>query len=276
MNRICCSCIIAAAGFAYAPAHAQEHSDHVHPVQPQLEQGVSTHIPPDPPQHVMRDMSPEEMIELMDMEDQASLLMIKADALEWQHGDEDRLSWDIQAWYGNDYDKLWFKSEGDAEESENEARLELLWDRVIGRWWSVQTGIRHDLSEGPSRTWAAVGVQGTAPYWFEVEATAYVGEQGRSALRLAIDYELLLTQRVILEPDFELNVYGKHDAANLIGSGVSNSETALRLRYELKRELAPYVGLAWTRLYGKTAELARANAMEVNEVRWLIGIRGWF
>jgi copper resistance protein B len=268
-------CFTAFAMFAFN-AQAQDHSAHVHAPPPdRTERGTTTHTPPDPPQHPMRDMSAEEMIELMDMDDGSPLLMLRADAVEWRGGDEDQLSWDLNVWYGDDYDKVWFKSEGEVAD-DDETRLELLWDRVIARWWSVQAGIRHDLNEGPSRTWAAVGVQGTAPYWFEVEATAYVADEGRTALRVAVDYELLLTQRLILEPALELNMYGKHDAANGIGSGVSNSEIALRLRYEVKRELAPYVGVAWTRLYGDTAELARAQQMNVDELQWLLGLRAWF
>jgi copper resistance protein B len=270
------SLCIAVAAMLAVTARAQDHSEHVHaPAAPSAEQETSTHVPPDPPQHAMRDMSAEEMIELMDMDDDAPLLMVRADELEWRKGGEDELFWDMSAWYGNDYNKAWFKSEGEAGDA-TESRLELLWDRVIARWWSMQAGIRHDVNEGPSRTWAAVGVQGTAPYWFEVEATAYVGDEGRTALRLAMDYELLLTQRLVLEPEFELSIYGQRDPANGIGSGVSSSELGLRLRYEVRRELAPYVGVAWTRSYGNTADLARAEQIDVDEVQWLLGLRAWF
>lgn len=276
MNFIRASCIAPTVMLVFA-SHAQDHSEHAHaPAASTAQQEATTHVPPDPPQHEMRDMSAKEMIELMDMDDGAPVLMLRADELEWRKGDEGQLSWDLNAWYGNDYNKAWFKSEGEAADDDEESRLELLWDRVIARWWSLQAGIRHDLSEDSSRTWAAVGVQGTAPYWFEVEATAYVGDEGRTALRFAIDYELLLTQRLILEPEIEFNIYGKRDESNGIGSGISNSEAALRLRYEVKRELAPYVGVAWTRLYGNTADLSREQGTDVDELQWLLGIRGWF
>ena len=258
-------------------APAQDHAGHVHPTQPAVtEQEVTPHVAPAPPQHAMREMSAAEMIELMDMDDGAPVLMLSADEFEWRKGDEDRLSWDLNAWYGGDYNKLMFKSEGDSDTHDEDVRAELLWDRIIARWWSVQAGVRHDLSEGPSRTWVAFGVQGTAPYWFDVEATAYVGDAGRTALRLAIDYELSLTQRVMLEPSVDLSIYGQHDSSNGIGSGVSSSEIALRLRYEFKPELAPYIGAVWSRLYGNTADLARMQESDIDEVQWLLGIRAWF
>jgi copper resistance protein B len=257
-------------------ASAQDHAAHQ---EPPARGGETTarHIPPDPPAHAMRDMSEREMIELMDMDDNASFFMVRANAFEWRRRDsENAFSWDIQGWYGNDYDKLVLKSDGDVVEGDTDARTELLWDRVIGRWWNVQAGIRHDTLPGRARTWAAIGVQGLAPYWFDVEATAYVGEEGRSALRLSIDYELLLTQRLVLEPEVEVEAYGQNDRANLIGSGVSSTELAIRMRYELMRELAPYIGIAWTRLHGNTAQIARTAGVEVDDLQWLAGVRWWF
>jgi copper resistance protein B len=263
------------ASFIVGAASAQDHSTHEH--QPTSSPGVSSHAPPDPPTHAMRDMSEREMIELMEMDDAAAVLSIRADALEWRHHDEkDEFSWDVRGWYGNDYDKLMLKSEGAVVEGDTDARVELLWDRVIGRWWSVQAGVRHDVHEGPSRTWIAFGLQGLAPQWFEIEATAYLGEEGRSALRVGVDYELLLTQRLILEPKLEVNMFGKADKENLIGSGLSDTELALRLRYEIRRELAPYVGVAWTRLQGNTADMAESVARDSNDVQWLAGVRWWF
>jgi copper resistance protein B len=235
------------------------------------------HVPPPPPEHAMGAMSNEQMIELMQMEDNAPVGMVLVDQLEWQQIDNaDALLWEAQAWYGDDYNKAWFKAEGEAIDGEYEGRNELLWDRIVSRWWSVQAGVRHDFSEGPSRTWAAFGAQGVAPYWFEVEAAVYVGEEGRTAVRGAAEYDIRFTQQLILQPEIEFNAYGKDDPANGIGSGLSDLEVALRLRYEIRREFAPYIGVAWTRLFGETADLARADDRNDDELQFVAGVRAWF
>jgi copper resistance protein B len=240
-------------------------------------QSEARHVPPDPPQHAMHVMSEEEMTELMGMDDTSAVGTVRFDQLEWRQVDgANALYWDAQGWYGNDYDKVWIKSEGERVKGEVEARNEVLWDHLFARWWNAQVGVRHDTGEGPSRTWAAFGVQGLAPYWFELEATAYVGEEGRTALRVSGEQELLLTQRLVLQPRLEFNVYAKNDVANRIGSGLSDSELGLRLRYEFRREFAPYIGFTWTRSYGNTAEFARAAGHDTNEVQWLAGVRWWF
>ena len=149
-------------------------------------------------------------------------------------------------------------------------------DHVISRWLSLQAGAAQDFGEGPSRTWAAFGVQGLAPYWFEVEALMYVGEEGRTAARFSTEYEMFLTQRLVLQPKFELDLYGKDDVANGIGSGLSDAELGLRLRYEIRRELAPYIGVLWSRKFGDTADLAREHNLDAEEVQFVAGVRAWF
>lgn len=248
------------------------HDQHEGPTESELR-----HVPPPPPQHTMGDMSKERMVELMQMEDDASVAMLTIDQLEWREIDDaDGLLWEGYAWYGDDYNKVWFESEGERVDGEYESRNELLWDRIMSRWWSVQVGVRHDVSEGPSRTWASFGVQGLAPQWFEVEASIYVGEEGRTAARASAEYDLRFTQRLILQPEFELELYGKDDPANGIGSGLAEVEAALRLRYEIRREFAPYVGVAWTRAYGDTADLARAAGGDEDDVQFIAGLRVWF
>jgi copper resistance protein B len=257
----------------HAQHNSTPHAEHSSPTA----HASSKHVPPDPPQHPMRDMSEEEMIELMGMDDTSKFLFVRADSFEWRDASErDAFAWDIQGWYGGDYTKLWVKSEGEARGGETESRNEVLVDRVIARWWSLQVGIRHDISEGPARTWLAFGTQGLAPYWFEVEATAYVGEDGRTALRLSAEYELLLTQRLVLQPEVEINAYGKTDEDNLIGQGLSDAEASLRLRYEFRREVAPYVGVAWQTHFGETADLVQEAGHERSELHWLAGVRWWF
>jgi copper resistance protein B len=236
------------------------------------------HVPPDPPSTEMGAMSYETMVELMDMDDTAAFGKVQVDELDWRDSnDGDALAWDAQAFYGTDYHKLWLKTEGERARGTTEAAdVELLWDRIFSRWWSLQAGVRHDFGAGPSRDWLAVGVQGLAPYFFEVEATAYFGEDGRTALRLKADYELLFTQRLILQPEIELDAYGKEDPERRIMSGFSTAQIALRLRYEIRREIAPYVGVAWVRRLANTADLARAAGEEAGDFQALAGIRFWF
>lgn len=254
-----------------------QHAQHAGSARDEPTESETRHVPPDPPQHPMHDMSNEEMVELMDMDDTAAFGRVLLDQLEWREIDNnDALQWDGQIWYGNDYNKAWFKSEGERIDGDYEGLAELLWDRVFARWWNVQAGVRHDFGEGPSRTWAAFGVQGLAPYWFEIEATAYVGEEGRTAARFSGEYELLITQRLILQPKIEFDLYGKDDPQNGIGSGLADTEIGLRLRYEFRREFAPYVGVVWTRSYGDTADLARAAGRDDNDLQAVAGLRVWF
>lgn len=200
------------------------------------------------------------------------------DQLEWQAGSGGRgLSWDNKSWVGTDLDRLWVRSEGETGSGRVEhAELQLLYGRAFARWWEVVAGLRQDFRPGPQQTWAAVGIQGLAPQWFELEATAYVGEGGQTAARLEAEYELLLTNRLMLQPLVELNLYGKSNPARGIGSGISRAEAGLRLRYEVRRELAPYVGVTWGRGFGKTADFARAAGETVNGARLVAGVRAWF
>jgi copper resistance protein B len=219
-----------------------------------------------------------QMATLMEMNDAASVGKVMLDQLEIE-GDSGHtaIAWDAQAWYGSDYDKVWLKSEGSPNPSDNtDSRNELLWDHVIARWWSVQTGVRYDVGQGPARAWAAAGIQGLAPYWFDVEATLYAGDAGRTAARFRAEHDFLLTQRLIVQPELEFDLYGKADPARQIGSGLSDSELGLRIRYEIRREIAPYAGVVWRRDYGSTADFARASGFGPNAAEWVVGLRVWF
>lgn len=236
------------------------------------------HVAPEPPQHVMGDMSYDTMTAMMQMDDRTRFGRVLFDQLEWRGGQgRDATAWEAQAWYGGDYHKLWLKTEGERLSGVTEdARAELLWDRIFARWWSLQAGVRRDFGAGPGRTWAAFGLQGLAPYWFEIEATAYVGEQGRTVARLQIEYDVLFTQRLVLQPAAELNFYGRSDPERGIGSGLADLDLGLRLRYEIRREFAPYAGVTWTRRFGETADLARASGNHADELHWAAGLRIWF
>lgn len=286
MNRIgsaILSLILAGSAFAQdhshhidpreQPTHSHEH-DQTSADSPTESERV--HIPPDPPQHPMGDMSNERMIELMGMDDDAAYSMLQIDQLEWRDGNEDPIVWDAEAFYGDDYNKLWWKFEGAWTDDQYESSSELLWDRIFSRWWSTQLGIRHDANAGPSRTWAAFGIQGLAPYWFEIEATFYVGEQGRTAFQASAEQDILLTQRLILQPELKFEIYGKDDPANRLGSGLSHAEIGLRVRYEIWPEFAPYIGIAWTRSFRETADFAKADGVDSNDVEVVAGVRMWF
>ena len=199
------------------------------------------------------------------------------DQLEWQTVDGGGVSWDTKGWIGRDVDRLWFRTEGGGGEGRlEEAEAQVLYGRAITRWWDVVAGIRQDFRPGPAQTWAAFGVQGLAPYWFEVEATAYVGGGGRTHLRLETEYELLLTNRVILQPLAELDIYGKDDPERGIGAGLSAIDLGLRLRYEFRRELAPYLGFVWERKFFGTADRARRAGEDVGGPALALGLRVWF
>jgi len=239
--------------------------------------GEASHVAPAPPETPMHDMSYREMTQMMEMNDAAALGKLLVDQLEWRDGDgTNGPAWDAQAWYGTDYNKLWLKTEGMRLDGATEdARAELLWDCIVSRWWSAQAGARRDFGNGPARNWLALGVEGLAPYFFEIEATAYVGDAGRTAARFRARYELLFTQRLILQPELEVNAYGKDDPERQIGAGVSDLQLGFRLRYEIRRELAPYVGVAWLRRLGKTADLVSASGQDPSVWQVLAGIRFW-
>ncbi|MBT2142915.1 MULTISPECIES: copper resistance protein B [unclassified Rhodanobacter] len=204
--------------------------------------------------------------------------MLLIDQLEAFHGrDANGQSWEIQGWYGSDSDKLWLRSEGERSRGKLEdGNVEVLWNRNVATFWSTQLGVRRDFGAGPARSWAAFGVQGLAPYWFELEATGYAGAGGRTAARLRAEYELLFTQRLILQPEAEINLYGKSDPQRGIGRGISDVQFGLRLRYEIRRQFAPYVGVNWVRRVGTSADYARQDRQPVLDRQIGAGVRIWF
>jgi copper resistance protein B len=240
--------------------------------------GHADHIAPAAPSLTMGAMSSAQMTDVMDMNDDATFGMFMLDRFERVSTDAGgTTAWNAEAWLGRDFDKLWLKSEGDYRDGAVErADVQAFWSHAVAPFWDAQLGVRHDFGRGPERTWAGGGVQGLAPYWFEVEATAYVGEQGRTALRIETDYDLRLTQALILQPRFELNAYGKADPGAGVGAGVSDAELGLRLRYEIRREFAPYIGVEWRRVFGGSADIARAQGSAVFDAELVLGVRCWF
>ncbi|MCO7624883.1 copper resistance protein B [Pseudomonas fluorescens] len=198
--------------------------------------------------------------------------------LEWQDADDgSALNWEAQGWIGGDVDRLWLRTEGERTNGKTEeAEVHALWGHAISPWWDLVGGVRQDFKPGDPQTWAAFGIQGLALYNFEAKATAYLGEGGQTAARLEGDYDILLTNKLILQPTAEFNFYGKNDPQRGVGSGLSESEVGLRLRYEIRPQFAPYVGVTWNRTYGKTADYAREEGEDNSEARLVVGVRVWF
>ncbi len=205
----------------------------------------------------------------------ASLLFDRLERVDTR--DASFTTYDAQGWFGRDYNRLVIKAEGDYADGDIvESSTELLYSRAIASYWDAQVGVRHDTGEGPDRNWLALGVQGLAPYWFELDATAYVGGNGRTALHLEAEYELLITQRLVLQPRVELALNGKSDRANGIGSGLTDASFGVRLRYEFSRQFAPYIGVESSNKFGQTADFARDEGASTRETRYMVGVRFWF
>jgi copper resistance protein B len=214
----------------------------------------------------------------LELADEHSMASLRVENLEAVRTNGDTVvPYDLEGWYGRTYDHAVLKAEGEIDDGDlAEARTELLWGHAFAAFWDMQLGARYDSGAGPNREWFAFGVEGLAPYWFDLEATVYVGESGRSALRVDTSYDLLLTQKLILQPRIEVNAYGERDAERGLGSGLSDLSAAIRLRYELRRELAPYFGIEWVRKYGETEDFARAVGEDPNDARFIAGLRFWF
>jgi len=210
--------------------------------------------------------------------DNAVNYFVLFDQFEGQAGDgPGGFSWDTKGWVGRDRNRLWFRAEGERVGGRfDQAQTNLLYGRAIARWWDVTAGVRLDTLPDTPRTALAVGVQGLAPYWFEVEASAYVETSGRAHLRVETEYELLLTNRLVLQPLVEFEIYARADPERHIDAGLSTGELGLRLRYEFRREFAPYVGVTWNRKFFGTADFARAAGEDTGGARLAIGVRTWF
>ena len=237
------------------------------------------HVPPAPPRHVMHAMSQHPQQDAMDMHDTGTRSMLLIDRLERMRttGGDNATAWEGEAWWGDDIDRLWIRSEGERQrDATRDARVDLLWGHAWATYWDGQLGVRQDIGYGPKRQWLAAGVQGLAPYWFETQATFYAGEQGRTALRVESSYDLLFTQRLILTPKLELNLYSRNDPQRAIRAGLSEADAGLRLRYEFSRRFAPYIGVSWAyrRVSGTPSNILLDTA--THETTWLVGVRFWF
>lgn len=190
----------------------------------------------------------------------------------------DAYAWQGEFRYGGDVDRLVMKSEGEGAFGQRleQAEVQALWSHAVGPYFDVQAGVRQDVQPRPRRTYATVGFEGLAPYWFDVEGAVFLSNRGDLSARIEGSYDLRLTQRLILQPRVEANL-AVQDVPELgVGAGLGNVEAGLRLRYELRREFAPYIGVTYQRRFGETADFARAAGEARDDVRVVAGVRTWF
>lgn len=200
------------------------------------------------------------------------------DHLEYKKQDE-LTTWGLESdiWIGKDINKFWIKTELEYADGEfEEAEVQALYSRAIKPYWDAQFGIRHDFEQAESRNWAVIGLNGLSPYYFEVDTALFIGEQGRVAARFSAEYELMLTQKWVLSPEFEMNVYTQNDEINAIGSGLSDASFGIRLRYEFVREFGVYLGFEHEKKFGNTAKFHKQLGEAKESNQWLVGIRVWF
>lgn len=207
------------------------------------------------------------------MNDDPLRVTFMADKLEYQANDEKNLMWDAYGYVGYDINKLYIYTEGEKGKEQSSAGSEnqLVYSHAISPFWDLQFGVDYDKAGEHDQTWGVIGVQGLAPYFFETRAVILLGKRGSMGLRAEIEYEALITQKLILTPSIAFSAYSKDNNEMEIGSGFSNIKAGMRLRYEIKREFAPYVGVEWNRNLGKTD-----NISHLNETYATFGLRMWF
>ena len=250
---------------------AHQHMGHGYPAPQEDSAAAASNLrhAPNEPDHVM--------------DHEVLLTKVTIDQLEAREDDGSALEGSV--WFGGDKHKAWFKTEVERAEGETERalsrttkkELQALYSRAIAPFWDLQMGVRHDFElESDSRNWGVLALNGLAPYFFEVDTSLFVGEDGNTALRLEAEYELLFTQQWILSPEIEVNFFGQNTPETHTGSGLSDVEAGLRLRYEFTPQFAPYIGVNYEKKFGKTADFARDDGEATSETTWVIGLHAWF
>ncbi len=210
---------------------------------------------------------------------ETSFGLLMFDRLEWVDAGDDGLgAWDFQAYYGGDVNKVWVKSEGEydfAEDAFEEPEVQLLYSRAISPYFDLQAGVRQRF-EPSDETYAVLGMQGLAPYWFEVDGAFFLSLEGDVTARVEAEYELRLTQRLILQPRFEIEAAAQDIDEQGLRAGFTEGSVGARLRYEIKRELAPYIGIEWASALGDTSDIVEAAGGEADDTRLVLGIRSWY
>ena len=213
------------------------------------------------------------------MEDDPLLTKVMINKLEMTDKDKNgnrTTVWETDAWIGKDLNKFWLKSSGERVDGKQETSTSALYSRAIDANWDFQVGLLHDTVPGKSRNYAEIGLKGIAPYFFETDASVAIGKNGHSKLSVSSEYEMMLTQQLVLSPEIEFTAYGKADEKMGVGSGLSSGELGLRLRYEIRREFAPYIGVNFSKKFGQTADFATAEGEGTSDTQVVMGIRAWF
>lgn len=287
-----------------APSPADPHAGHVMSAEPASQAGTDPHaghaMGPAPgeqkgadlpvgdatPPVVIRDNMADRVYDPGAMQRARSILeeehggarvsKLQADLLEWAPKG-DRYGWQVEGWYGGDINRFAFKTEGEGRSGEGveAAEVQLLYSRAVARYTDVQAGVRYDV-EPRGRAYATVGVDALFPYWFEAEGALFLSEKGDLLARVEGSYDFRLTQRLIIQPRTELEFAAQDIPESRIGSGLSRGEFGLRLRYEIRREFAPYVGVSYERSFGETADFVRAHGESAGSTRFVVGLRAWF
>ncbi len=206
----------------------------------------------------------------------SSMFLFDIAAARFRDG-ENGYQWDGEAWLGGDLNRIVIKSEGESysDEEVEEAEVQAVYSRAIGPYFDFQAGVRHDFRPEPSRTYVALGFEGLAPYWNEIEGTLFISDEGNLFARFEGRYDQLITQKFVLETVGEINLSAQDIEDEGIGSGLGDAELSLRLRYEIEREIAPYLGVSWKSTFGETARLARAGGEGNDHSSLLVGLRLW-
>lgn len=224
-------------------------------------------------------MAEKRAVELIDMHGGMTVSKVLLDRVEYRVVDgRAGYAWDGEAWYGGDYDKLWLKTEGEGAfgDAVEEAEVQALYSRAIDPWFNLQAGVRYDIRPKPDRAHLVVGIQGLAPYWFEIDGALFLSDEGDLTARFEAEYDQRITNQLILQPRVELDLAAQDVPELGIGAGLSSLEAGLRLRYEIVPEFAPYVGVQYERRFGDTADFTRVAGEDVGGWAFLVGLRSWF
>jgi len=263
-------------------ASAQVSAGHVHAAAPRPA-SMANEAPPPPAGHAAdRYYDPGEMAaarRALHAEHGAmrvSMLLFNLAEYESRRG-PDGFRWDGEYWSGGDIDRLEIATEGEATLGRrvDDAEVQLLWNHALDPYFNIRSGVRQDFGAGPSRTYLTTGIEGVAPYWFNLEGLLFLSQKGQVSARVKVDYDQRITQRFIVQPRVEANLAASSDRRRGIGSGLTDIELGVRARYELRRELAPYVGINWYRQLGRTADIARTSGEDINGVSAVFGVRWW-
>lgn len=206
-------------------------------------------------------------------------LIVRMEQLEWRTREgRDGYGWEAKATYGGDIDKFLLRTEGEGTRgaSLDAGEIQSLWSHALNHLYNMEMGVRQDFGAGPKPTYAVAGLQGVAPYWVELEAALYLSHKGDVEARLKAAHDMRLTQKILLQPEIEVNLAAQNIPERQIGHGLSDISAGLRLRYEVVKEFAPYVGLLYERKLGRTADYARADGESADATQWVMGLTFWF